>query len=75
MNEPPYFALVNVYQLFGYTNIASAHNAIRRGSFPVKTYKLGRTIVMDREGVREYFRRRRDEGLAALNETCKLIGA
>ncbi len=75
MAEMPYFALEEVYQLFGYTNLSSCHNAIRGRRFPIQTYKIGRTIVVDREVVRAYFRKRRDEGLAQLEATCMLVGA
>lgn len=69
-SELPYFLLDEIYELFGYTNRRSAYNAIRLGRFPVRTYKIGRSIVADREVVREFFRREREAGAIHLQESA-----
>jgi len=69
MSEIPYFTLDEIYELFGYTNRRSCYNAIRAGVFPVRTFKIGRTIVADREVVREFFRSEREKGAIHLQET------
>ncbi len=56
--------------MFGYKP-NSAKNKIAEGSFPVKTYKLGRRIVVDRAVVDAWFDARRQEGLAALAKSTK----
>jgi len=66
MSELPYFTLDEISELFNYTNIGSCYNAIRGGRFPVKTFKVGRTIVADKAVVREFFRVEREAGAVHL---------
>ena len=63
--EVPWIELQEAAPLFGLT-FESAKNAIYAEKFPVRTYKLGRKIVVDRVVIEEYFRLRREEGLAGL---------
>lgn len=64
----PYLELSEFAPMFGYKP-ASAKNRIAAGTFPVKTYKLGRRIVADRAVVDAWFEARRREGLAALDKS------
>jgi len=43
--------------LFGYKNERSTWRAMSRGTFPVKTYKLGRTVYAKKNDVRAYFQK------------------
>lgn len=63
--EQPWLALKEICHLYGLT-FESAKNAIKRGRFPVSTYKVGRTIVVDREVHANYFSIKREKGLKAL---------
>lgn len=42
-----------------YSDGHSIREAIRKGGFPVKTYRLGRKIVADSEDVAEYLERQK----------------
>lgn len=66
--EPPWIALKDVCHLYGRT-FESAKNAIKADRFPVSTYKVGRTIVIDRVVHENYFSKKRDAGLRALDST------
>lgn len=63
MSELPYVSTEDLTILFGYKNTESTLRAISRKTFPVPTYRVGGRRVADREVVRAYFRRMRDEGL------------
>lgn len=66
-DDLPWVALKDVHHLYGMT-LESARNAIAAGTFPVCTYKLGRSIVIDRVVHEEFFTRHRERGLRALRE-------
>lgn len=59
----PYLDIKELTIVFNYKNRHSTRAAISRGTFPVATYRMGGKRVADREVVKEYFRRMRDEGL------------
>ena len=61
--ELPYVLIEDLTILFNYKNVESTQRAISRGTFPVPTYRVGKRRVADREVVRAYFRKMRDEGL------------
>ena len=61
--ELPYFHLTEIYELMGYKTLRSAYGAVKRGSFPIKTYKLAHRIVADKAVVRAFFQQHRTEGL------------
>ena len=42
------------------------YKAIQRGSFPVKTFRIGNKIYADKVAVVEYFRRQRESAMQAL---------
>ena len=67
MSYLPYFDVDELQALFGYKHKVSVYNAIKRGTFPVPTYKIRGSIVADREVVRRYFELKREAGLEALN--------
>jgi hypothetical protein len=67
MSSQLYVDADQLMQLFQYTNRRGFYNAVRNGKFPVATYKIGGKIYADVEVVREYFRRKRAEGMAALD--------
>lgn len=62
--ELPYLFVEELTVLFNYKNVESTQRAISRGTFPVATYRIGKRRVADREVVRAYFRKMRDDGLA-----------
>lgn len=64
----PWVAVEDVCLMYGLT-YASAKNKIGNGTFPVKTYKVGKKHVIDRAVHEEYFRRQREAGLRALETT------
>lgn len=66
--EPPWVALKDVCHHYGNT-FDTAKNRIAANTFPVRTYKVGKTLVIDREVHDEYFRREREAGLLALKTT------
>lgn len=59
-------------ELWGYKNQNVLYNAIKRGSFPIPTYKHGRHVVADVEVVKAYFKKKRDDGLAAVAKDATL---
>lgn len=61
-----WFHLHEVATEYGYSSLASAQAAVRGGTFPVPTYKLGRRIVVDVDVHAAFFRRKRQEGLQEL---------
>jgi len=61
--ELPYIFVEDLTILFNYKNVESTQRAMSRGTFPVPTYRVGKRRVADREVVRAYFRKMRDEGL------------
>jgi len=61
--ELPYVFIEDLTILFNYKNVESTQRAMSRGTFPVPTYRVGKRRVADREVVRAYFRKMRDEGL------------
>ena len=67
-DNKPWVAVEEVCWMYGVT-FATAKNKIAMGTFPVVTYKVGRTHVIDREVHEAYFRRQRDAGLRALETT------
>lgn len=68
MEEKPWVAVEAVCELYGYT-YATSKNKIALGTFPVKTYKVGKKHVIDKEVHEGFFRRQRDAGLQALEST------
>lgn len=64
----PWVAVKDVCAQYGLT-YGSAKNKIAAGTFPVRTYKVGKTHVIDREVHDAFFRRQREIGLAALEST------
>lgn len=68
MNDKPHYWLDidELLLIFSNYNKESLYKAIQRGSFPVRTFKLGGRIYADKEAVRLYFKRLRDEALADL---------
>lgn len=68
-DETPWVALHDVHRLYGYSSVRSAYNAVAGQAFPVETYKLGRTIVIDRAVHEEFFAAHRRSGLAALRKS------
>jgi len=68
MVEVPWITLEQVAPMFG-VSFETAKNKIALGTFPIKTYKVGRKIVADRQVVDSYFAAQREKGLAALKST------
>ena len=66
--QPCWVAVKDVCSHYGNT-FDTAKNRISAGTFPVKTYRVGKTLVIDREVHDAYFRRERDAGLLALKTT------
>lgn len=64
--ELPYFYLDEIVELMGYKNIRSAYHAITNNTFPIKTYKLARRVVADKQVCRAFFMQRRTEGAVHL---------
>lgn len=69
--ERPWVYVKDVCDWFGVT-YETAKNQIYAEVFPVPTYKVGNRSVIDREVLRLYFERKRDEGLASLGSTTQL---
>jgi hypothetical protein len=65
MNTQPWISLRDACKMFG-MSFESAKNAILEGRFPVATYKLGKSHVIDRDVMDKYFMDRRQEGMAKL---------
>jgi len=66
VTDLPFIKLDDLVYIFDYKNKAAAYMAIKRGTFPVPTYKLVNQIVADKEVVRQFFLQQREEGLASL---------
>jgi len=49
-----------------YNSRDALYKAVQRGTFPCPTFRLGTKIYADREVVKAYFKRLRDEGLREL---------
>ncbi len=69
--EPSWISLKDVCSCYG-MNYESAKNAVRCGTFPVPTYKLGRLTVVDKAVHTEFFARKRRDGLLALKNNKTL---
>lgn len=67
-SEIPWLAVEAVCSVYG-VSFATAKNKIASGKFPVPTYKVGKTLVVDKAVHEEYFRRQREAGLRTLNST------
>lgn len=60
--------MMNAYELtelWGYKSVRVLYDAIHKGRFPIPTYKHGKYVVADQEVVREYFAKKRREGMEA----------
>lgn len=68
--EVPWVAVKDVFSMYGLTSYWSAKERIRLGTFPVLTYKVGKTPVIDKVVHEEFFRRQRQLGLRALETTA-----
>lgn len=66
--QTPWIALKEVCDQYGYC-YEVAKRKVREGKFPVPTYLVGRTPVIDREVHDAYFRQQREVALLALNST------
>lgn len=64
----PWVAVEEVCGAYG-VNFATAKNKIAARKFPVQTYKVGKTLVIDKVVHDEYFRKHREAGLNALKTT------
>jgi hypothetical protein len=60
------FELSELVELFGYKNNRQALYAIRKGKFPVATFKIGTKTVAHVEVVKAYFEQKKQEGLKQL---------
>lgn len=63
-----YLEAEDLMVLFRYKTLDSFYHAVRRGNFPIPTYKVGRRIVADREAVRLFFAEQRARGVEAVTE-------
>lgn len=61
----PWVAVKDVCRMYGLA-YPSAKNSINAGTFPVPTYKVGKTIVIDRAVHETYFRHMREVCLSKL---------
>lgn len=68
MDDKPWVALRDVCGLYG-VSYPTAKNKIAQGTFDVPTYKVGKTIVIDRIVHETYFTNLRQAGLAAMRST------
>jgi len=66
--EISWVALKDVHQHYGFSSLGAARNAVAAGRFPVPTYKMGRLIVIDKVVHDEFFRRKREAALRALDD-------
>lgn len=66
--EAPWLDVRDVCRLYG-VSYGTAKNQIAAGTFPVRTYKVGKKHVIDRAVHDAYFQMHRAEGLAALKST------
>jgi hypothetical protein len=61
----PWMPLAECARQLGMT-VKSAHNCLLLATFPVPTYKLGKRRVVDKGVMAEFFRLKREQGLAYL---------
>ncbi len=61
----PWMTLEECARQLGMT-VKSAHNCLLMETFPVPTYKLGKRRVVDKGVMAEFFRLKREQGLADL---------
>lgn len=64
----PYYDSKELAIIFNYKTTVTAVAAIKKGHFPVPTYKIGTRHAADKEVVKEFFRERREEGLKRVEE-------
>lgn len=64
----PWVAVKDVCSAYG-VGFAAAKNQISAGTFPVKTYKVGKKHVIDKEVHAEFFQKQREAGLLDLETT------
>lgn len=74
MTEKPWIDLREAAPLFGMT-FESAKNAILAGRFPCPIYRIGRRAVIDRDVLKEFFDKRKAEGLRAMQPKATRRGA
>lgn len=64
----PWVKVKDVCEQYGYC-YEVAKRKVRNGTFPVPTYRVGRTPVIDRVVHDTYFKKQRDADLLALEST------
>lgn len=76
-DDKPWILLREVISEYGMT-MGSAGNAIRDNRFPVRTYRVGKYLVVDRavhaefmKNQADYFAQEREAGLRALRDNKK----
>lgn len=67
-SQTPWVALSDVCKMYG-VKFETAKGQVANSTFPVETYRVGRTIVIDKEVHKNYFLSKRTAGLLALNST------
>ena len=70
MNEKTWITLAEAAPLFGMTYFG-IKNSVSMNRFPVPTFKLGRTRVIDKAVLDAFFEQKKKEGLAALQKSTK----
>lgn len=68
--DKPWVEVREVCGLYGVT-FETAKNKVSAGTFDVPTYRIGKKLVIDREVHETYFRRLREAGLRALDESTR----
>lgn len=69
-DKPPYWLdFEDLLKVFSNYSRDALYKAIERGTFPVKTFRLGKRLYADKSAVRAYFRKMRDEAMQDLEET------
>lgn len=68
MSDHPWLEIETLVILFKYKNRNSLYNAIYKGSFPVPTFRVGKRLYADKEVVKQYFRKKREESMRALTD-------
>ena len=66
----PIIELDQMTEIFGYKNIRATQHAIRRGTFPIKTFKLVGRTVAHAGLVDTFFERMKAEGVEALEASA-----
>ena len=61
MSDSLYVELDDLAILFGYKNRETARKAIYSGAFPIHVFKLRGSWVAEREVVKAFFRKQREE--------------